>query len=81
MKVMARIESSTTPLCLQLMLFMPFLPIGTASAPTEVLCFLVAVRPVRGLLLRAKDLFVDAEASGVVGLGLENRRHHATKVQ
>ena len=39
---------------------MLFLSMGTASVPTEVLCFLVAVRPVRGLLLRAKDLFVEA---------------------
>jgi hypothetical protein len=42
---------------------------------------LVAVAPVRDLLLCAKHLFVDARASGGVEPGPENRHHHATKVQ
>jgi hypothetical protein len=42
---------------------------------------LVAVLPVRDLLLCAKHLFVDASTSGKLNPGLNSRHHHATKVE
>jgi hypothetical protein len=52
--------ASTRLLCFQLISSMLFLSMGTASVPTEVLCFLVSVPSVWDLLICAKHLFVDA---------------------